>query len=563
MRKFFVPLLWLVLSSFSLRAQQERILNYDVQIEVNRDRSIMVTEFIEVQVTGDVIKRGITRNLPTQRDLNGQQVGVRYSIREVAKNGEKESYHTESGNGQMVLYLGERDVYLDPGVYTYKIRYRVPNQIEFYDEYDEIYWNVIGHDVQFPIEQASARVRPPQGATVIQEAGYTGFYGDQGKDFRVTQEGEFVDYRTTRTLQPNEGFSVAVGFEKGFVSQPGLLQRFGTLIIILLGLTFLLPYYFITWMRYGQDPPTPPSYPLWDAPEGLSPASVNYVLKGTYDVKSFTASVISLAIKGYLRIEEVVKKGFLSKKKHFDLVLEKEADADLPPEEKQLLEKIFRHQDRVSIAGKYDSNIENTYTMHKGSLSAQHRSFLRKGDNTRLLWIPILVTIVVGAFAVFLSTRGAYMEGINMRTLLMFIPAAAGGIFLYAYLIKRPSEEKLDLRSRIKGLQMYLELTEKDRLNLFNPPEMTPEHFEKELPYAFALGVEHKWSEKFENILKQAQYQPRWHNSRSPVYFSNHFGRDFSKNLSSAATKPSKSGSGSGGGGFSGGGGGGGGVGGW
>ena len=110
---------------------------------------------------------------------------------------------------------------------------------------------------------------------------------------------------------------------------------------------------------------------------------------------------------------------------------------------------------------------------------------------------------------------------------------------------------------------MYLELAEKDRLRLLNPPDMTPDHFEACLPYAFALGVEHSWSEKFKTILEQANYHPQWNNSPSTIYFADHFGQDFSQSVASAATKPSDSGSGSGGGGFSGGGGGGGGVGGW
>ena len=109
---------------------------------------------------------------------------------------------------------------------------------------------------------------------------------------------------------------------------------------------------------------------------------------------------------------------------------------------------------------------------------------------------------------------------------------------------------------------MYLEMAEKDRLNLLNPPEMTPVHFEEALPYAFALGVEHVWSTKFKSILEDAQYRPDW-NRGAPIYMSNSFGRSFNENVSGSATRPSESGSGSGGGGFSGGGGGGGGVGGW
>jgi hypothetical protein len=71
---------FLIISGISLGAQTERILNYDTQIEVHEDRSITVTEFIEVYVAGDRIKRGITRSLPTRRNLNDKSVRVRYQI---------------------------------------------------------------------------------------------------------------------------------------------------------------------------------------------------------------------------------------------------------------------------------------------------------------------------------------------------------------------------------------------------------------------------------------------------------------------------------------------------
>ncbi len=114
---------------------------------------------------------------------------------------------------------------------------------------------------------------------------------------------------------------------------------------------------------------------------------------------------------------------------------------------------------------------------------------------------------------------------------------------------------------------MYLEMAEKDRLRLLNPLDKTPEVFEAALPYAFALGVEHKWTENFKSILDNTQYQPHWTNAH-PVYFGSHFGRSFSSSVNSSALDPAKDGSGggfsgSGGGGFAGGGVGGGGVGSW
>ncbi|MGS0749028.1 hypothetical protein [Halpernia sp. GG3] len=96
---------------------------------------------------------------------------------------------------------------------------------------------------------------------------------------------------------------------------------------------------------------------------------------------------------------------------------------------------------------------------------------------------------------------------------------------------------------------------------------MTPEIFEKYLPFAMVLGVDEIWGKKFESMLQSMNtpYQNSWYigGSFRNMMFASAFTSSMTNSLSSAATPPSSSGSGSGGGGFSGGGGGGGGGGGW
>ena len=124
----------------------------------------------------------------------------------------------------------------------------------------------------------------------------------------------------------------------------------------------------------------------------------------------------------------------------------------------------------------------------------------------------------------------------------------------------------------IEGLKMYMEVAEKDRLDMLNSPEQTPQLFEKLLPYAIALGVENKWSKKFKSVLEKAVerggYQPSWYVGVYGFHqldrITNDLGSEFTSSISSASISPQSSGSsGSFGGGFSGGGGGGGGGGGW
>jgi uncharacterized membrane protein len=562
--KFFVLLIGCLFLASASFAQKERITNFDVQLTVNQDRSVSVTETISVYATGNRIKRGITRNFPTHRSMNGRTVKMDYQIEEVQKDGRAEPYNTESVDNGYVLYIGQKEAFLDPGNYTYRIKYKVPNQVGFFKEYDEIYWNAIGTDVIFEIEKATCKVILPEGASVIQETAYTGYLGQNNKDYTLNMEGRDLDYQVNRPLNPREGLTIAVGFPKDIVDKPSLFQRYGTMIVIILGLIFLLPYYIYTWWKYGQDPPTPAAYPSWESPDGLSAASINYISKGRYQRKSFTASIIDLAIKGFLKIEEKNEDGFFLKSKSFDLIKLKEVDDSIPEEERDLFKRFFSSRDKVSIDGEYDVYVESAYNSHSKSLSEQHRSFVWKGNNLKFIGIPILISLAIGGLSFLFFANNPYAQGVNLTSIIIFIPIAILGLILYTYLIKQPTVEKLALQSKIKGFKMYLEMAEKDRLNLLNPPELTPEHFEEVLPFAFALGVEHQWSNKFKKILESAQYRPQWNNSSSPVYFSDHFSKSFATNLTGSATKPQQSGGGgSGGGGFSGGGGGGGGVGGW
>ena len=114
-------------------------------------------------------------------------------------------------------------------------------------------------------------------------------------------------------------------------------------------------------------------------------------------------------------------------------------------------------------------------------------------------------------------------------------------------------------------------MAEKERLQILNPPDKTPELFEKHLPYALALDVENQWSEQFPDVLARTgedrAYSPAWYRGASfratdMSRFTSSLGNSFAGAISSASSAPGSS-SGSGGGGSSGGGGGGGGGSGW
>jgi uncharacterized membrane protein len=142
--------------------------------------------------------------------------------------------------------------------------------------------------------------------------------------------------------------------------------------------------------------------------------------------------------------------------------------------------------------------------------------------------------------------------------------------------LKAPSRSGRKIMDNIEGFREYLSVAEEDRLNALNPPEKTPELFEKFLPYAVALDCQNAWAKKFAGVLAAAAAgataaTATWYVGNSdwandPVSFADHLGSDLSSTIASSSTAPGSSGGGgggSGGGGSSGGGGGGGGGGGW
>jgi uncharacterized membrane protein len=158
---------------------------------------------------------------------------------------------------------------------------------------------------------------------------------------------------------------------------------------------------------------------------------------------------------------------------------------------------------------------------------------------------------------------------LNRFILILFIVFALFSFFIYIYLIRRPSVEKLDLRAKIDGFKRYLSAAEERQLQMFNPPQLTPDVFEKLLPYAMAFKVDKIWGQKFQNLMDRAslqnQHRTSWY-SGSRAYSYHALGSHINKSLTSSINRSSgtnsSGGSGSSGGGSSGGGRGGGGGGG-
>ncbi len=616
----------------SVTLNYEHILSFHSDIVISKDAETTITEKIKVYAEGDIIKRGIFRSLPLWRNVNGKKIRIKYDILSVQKDGSKEDYHTENTSDDYAIYFGNKDIILTPGVYEYELKYKTSDQISFFDKYDEFYWNVNGTLWNFPVDEISAKVTLPEGAEILQQSCYTGAYGSKESNCIGEKLTANTIEWSAKNLQQNEGLTIAVGFNKGIFTPPpppGMLEKYGVLAALIAAALSLFGYFYTSWQKYGIDPQKPVVYPQFNSPQNLSPASLGYLENEYYSAQMISAAIVSLAVKGFIKIIEDDKRilGIFGGKE-YTLEKIKEQDQTLPKEEINLMNKLFSDEAKtVSFDGKYNSKIENAVNDFKASLKFQHDAFLAKGNNTRKLFLPIIIIFALYGLGLFFSYKVTYSDmhlgaGIPLAAASLFFGIVISVFFerskvvkvlfafvsiglililstvfsldserlenlgfygsyaflifgfiamvLYQYLIKQPTPEKLETQSLIEGFKMYLGTAEEKTLQFHNPPQMTPQVFETMLPYAMVLGVDKIWGQKFQNMLKTSslanqQYNSSWYVGASMMNmnFANTLTSSLSQSIASSSTQPSSSGSGSGGGGFSGGGGGGGGGGGW
>ncbi|HEY7758173.1 MAG TPA: DUF2207 domain-containing protein [Burkholderiales bacterium] len=558
----------------------ERILSFDSRIEIRPEGSLIVTETLRVRAEGDRIRRGIFREFPTlYTDRRGNRTTVSFAPVSVRRDGAIEPYHTARRSNGVALYIGDKDRFLSPGEYTYEIRYRTDRQLGFFPEHDELYWNVTGVDWDFPIDAASAEVLLPAGASdeSVRLEGYTGPMGAKWQNYRALLRDGVARFETTRPLAPREGLTIVVMWPKGLVSAPSASARLRhflrdnrPLTFGALGLLCVLGYYLLMWRRVGRDPAGDVVIPRYQPPEGETPASMRYLQRMAYDNRCFVAGILGLAVKGYLTIEQQGG-GFLKKGK-YTLHRTRGSQTPLGPDEHALLREVLGARDTLLLDDENHAILRQAKSAHEVALKRKYlKSFFHVNGKWHALGI-FLTGLAVALGVVAPAIAGGYGQDWFLLTPGGWATITLGAVALIANavfgrLLKAPTREGRKRLDQIEGFRLYLDVAEGDELKLAGAPRKTPGLFEAYLPFALALGVEQRWSQKFAGVFLTQGHSPDWyHGDRWDANdlggFSSSLSSSFDSAVSSASTAPGDS-SGGGGGGSSGGGGGGGGGGGW
>lgn len=522
---------------------------------------------------------GILRALPDHYKKHRLQTKIE-SV--TSATGAPAQYTTYSSNSNTVLKIGDPGKTVT-GRQSYTIAYTMRNVISFYPGHDEFYWDINGDQWQQSANRVSVVLRLPQGLNFDRSHEtlcYTGSFGSTNQDctIELDREGRRVIVHTTKELQGYETLSIVVGFEKGYFEpsawQDTLGEYWGTILRLTVPFLLIGGLAWRHWRKNGRDAKGRGTIvPEYEAPDKLKPIEAGTIADFRTDNRDITATIIDLAIRGYLKIIESTKVRKLRKDlKVYSLRLEKTDFSQLNSFETKVLKGIFAKQEKgeeIDLATlKYklmSTATELRKDVKKHLVSA---GYLRKTPLSTtlrffgLLALAYLVCIVLSA----IWQDAASKVGIG---------AATVAVVIFLILLPSRTPKGVAAKESILGLKLYLETAEKKRLEKLQSPDApympkshepkrTVELFEKLLPFAMVLGVEQAWAAQFENIYKTPPdwYQGNW-STFSAVYLTSSLNSGVQSAVNTAFSSPSSS-SGSGfSGGGSGGGGGGGGGGGW
>jgi len=622
-----ISLLLMLLLSSALSAA-EYIESFHSDIEVQRNGDLLVTELIRVRAEGKQIRRGIYRDFPTRyKDSRGRNHSVGFELLSVRRDDRSEDFHTEKRSNGIRVYIGASKVYLPNGYYNYEVRYRSSRQLGFFDDFDELYWNVTGTDWAFEIRRASAQVTLPDAVSNYRLTGYTGPQGSTAQNLQSRQiDARRVYFETTQPLARHEGLTIVAGWPKGLVQEPDAAQNRAwfiednkTSIIIVVGTLALLIYYLLLWRWIGRDPPAGVIIPRYRAPAGYSPASMRFIERMGYDKTCFTTAIINLAVKGALDIND--------DDGDFKLTKTGPARTALAAGESEVIGGLFAGGDNsIDIVRSNHSILSQAIDKHTKSLKRDYEKNYFKTNSwlvipavllslglaaSAIASLPseeiIMKTLFLGIFTMIplmvvynavsrvmrMGKNGILRFGIFLVPMILFfgffftagfpiaefaedvpLPLVGGLVtmlamhyFFYQWL-KAPTLAGRRLLDQIESFKHYLQVAEDDEIAIQGAPEFSSDIYETYLPYAIALDLENEWTEKLNRAvaagaIERSYSRPTWYHSRS--HSRNHFSRALASSFNSAIASSSVApGSSSGSsGGSSGGGGGGGGGGGW
>ncbi|MDA0351353.1 MAG: DUF2207 domain-containing protein [Chloroflexi bacterium] len=572
----------------------ERIRQYDVTWTIRDDGDVLVSELIEYDFA-DNPRRGIFRDIPVRfhyDDTNDRLLRIK-NVAVSASPGAPDDVKLSTEGTAFRIRIGDPDITIT-GVHTYRIDYRIEGGMNAFDDHSELFLNAVGPGWEVKISDITVTVTAPAAFTEV--TCYAGPVGSRSACDSASSEGS-----TARFAQQELGYGQAITpvvslpldavavrppilearrtFQRAFSITPFTIGAMALVFLGAIGTVIRLIWVHgrdqrfvgsVVDVAFGSDTGETQRVPLFESaadsaiefapPEGALPGQMGTLVDEVANPLDVTATIIDLAVRHYLTIEEVEGKGWFAKD-DWRLKRLKEADPTLREYERELLDGLFEDGDDVLLAdlkNKFVKRLKAVQDDLYRDVVAQGW-FLRRPDQIRSSWVVTGIVTLIGGVVL------TVLLAMFTTWALIGIPVALAGLLMTigSNAMPRRSAKGTGMMRRVLGFQRAIATAERDTARWAEEAGV----FSKYLPYAVVFGLTDRWAKAFEGLDAEITGVGSWYVSDRPfttLAFASMVG-DFSKSTAGTiVSTPSSSGSsGFGGGGFSGGGMGGGGGGSW
>ena len=468
-------------------ARAEEIDRFSVEATLTPSRRLTIEETIDYDF-GAAWRHGMLRTLPERYRRWLLNYDLHYTIESVTMDGLPVPWEQEDQGRDLQLRIGDPDTTIT-GKHQFKIRYRTDRAINDFLNSRELYWNVTGNDWPAPIDHALFRF---QGIPVVRQKCFTGITGstEEACVLRTASDGSLIA-EAPGYLNPNEGLTVVLEFQKAALASEFILLKIGYLLwdnfFTFLPLFFCLVMIGV-WYVWGRDPRgRGVIIPHYEPPDALTPGLMAGLHNQAISSHAMSATILDLARRGYAKLELVGKNPEQPEKVLYRRLPDPSNDT-LAPYEKEVLNGIFGGETEVNLRR---GSSQSQWVAYQRMIKLMTDDMIARGwfvknpGAVRGGWVALGFVILV--FAV-------------MASYPLYI-VLAGVVGVLGWYMPKMTTVGAKVHERVLGFRHFLMVTEKDRLAFSDVPAKRPEQFAEFLPSAVALGVEKEWAKQFEGML--------------------------------------------------------------
>ncbi|HEY69378.1 MAG TPA: DUF2207 domain-containing protein, partial [Anaerolineae bacterium] len=519
-------LLMISLTSTVAASAQSKTLywdRFDVDLTVLPSGELQVVEHQTITFTSGTFTFGY-RDIPMDKtegisNVIVSQAGVgNYSY---GYSGAAYTFYTETSGGTLNIHW-----YFPPATnttLTFDISYTVQGAIRIHDDGDRLQWFPILVNHDFPILASNVIVRLPSGASFL-EVDSAG----ERVMWEVSADTRSVTYVVQDTLSANKTIEIGVAFTHGII--PSVkpywqdqaeqdefydlkVKPWVNLGVVAIGLFLAIGgplAVYLLWFVRGRDPKIGPvpEY-LTEPPDDSPPGLLGTLVDEQADMRDIVASIVDLARRGYMTIEEVEKPGFFyTKSVDHVFRLENKSREDLTTFEEDILDGIFTRSSREKslsdLRNKFYSKLPGIERELYKEL-VRRKFFKRRPDQVRNQWRGIsfvFIAFACGGSVLAMSILSTYTQSAICVAVALGITAVS--MLLTARHMPAKTPVGSEAAARWAAFKEYLM-----RIDKLTDIQEAGDQFERYLPYAIAFGINKSWVWKFSTLTETPA--PRWY----------------------------------------------------